>query len=240
MGTILGQEAFRKWVSASGIWADYVRPVPFVIEDEFASTFVHSSAPARKAAASTNTSQGAGLGLTLRPDRNLAVIVDLPGTMSVEYGVELARLGFCPVPIYNSPLEPIGVLSTVDSRSLSKALIEQADKVFSIEIKRDSMPAFLIDENRSGIRKKDVNAFDNAWDVYGQDLPSAKFMREHGVQGVAVLVQEIKWPLYRSVNADLRKVLYALQKKKMPIYITDGFGEMRRIKLCKLIVGRED
>ena len=35
MGTILGQEAFRKWVSASGIWADYVRPVPFVIEDEF-------------------------------------------------------------------------------------------------------------------------------------------------------------------------------------------------------------
>ena len=50
-----------------------------------------------------------------------------------------------------------------------------------------------------------VSVFDNSWDVYPQDLPSAEYLLENDMKKVIVVGQNIA--------RDLKKILYNYQKK---------------------------
>ena len=69
----------------------------------------------------------------------------------------------------------------------------------------------------------DVSLFDNSWDVYPQDLPSAEYLFAQGICKVIVVGPD--------VAKDLKKILYKYQKKNIDIYWTDRYELPKKVKI---------
>jgi hypothetical protein len=137
-----------------------------------------------------------------------AYIVDIPGRDAMQLGILLAGLGIRPVPVIDgSPgvgdfhfTQDIDALTeptwnptvVVDMSELLRTLCQGAATLKDIIMSPAAMPAFLIDaDRRVGHRAPQPGTYDNRWQVFAQDFPSAKFLVEHGVRRV-LLVQERK------------------------------------------------
>lgn len=191
------REAYKVWAPFGKRWTDWVRPVPFI-------------------AAQMNV-KGYHLGQLCIPKidgideswKNAAVVIDLPGDESVEWGLALAKFGYRPIPIYNGTIEQANARATVDNQTVGAALLYGADILQEIEIKDDALPAFLLDKNRLSRFKLDASVFDNSWDVYPQDIPSADYFLKNGIDEIIILST--------SFSRDLKAVFRKFRKKNIRI-----------------------
>ncbi|MBE5883849.1 MAG: hypothetical protein E7291_05485 [Lachnospiraceae bacterium] len=207
------KEIFQIWAPAGKKWVDWVRPVPFVAMKECSKQYWFSD----KAVAPTDYADATY--------EDAAIIVDLPGAESVNEGIKLAQAGYRPIPIYNGTIEQHGARATVDNQSVAVALALGADRLRDIVIPEDALPAFLLDSNRMHRFKMEVSVFDNSWDIYPQDIPSADYLLKNGI-GKIIIVGN-------AVSKDLRKILYDYQKKRIQIYFSNRYEAPKKITLRK-------
>lgn len=206
-----GKELYSIWAPTGKKWVDWVRPVPFVGMNEHSKmyNFSNFTIPAIDFLDESGT--------------DTAIIVDLPGVESVLEGIALAKAGFRPVPIYNGTIEQQGARATVDNQAVGIALAWGAGELSKIEIGDDALPAFLLDSNRLNRFKMEASLFDNSWDVYHQDLPSAEYFLNNGICKITVIGD--------SLSKDLKKILYGFQKKRMEMFLTKGYEKPKKISI---------
>ena len=207
------KEIYRIWAPLGKRWSEWVRPVPFVEIHE------HSKA----------------YSLTLHdvpvPDlseekfKDAAIIVDLPGAESVEAGLAYAKSGYRPIPLFNGTIEQSGARTTVDNQSVGMALVEGVKVVRELEFAEDALPVFMLDSNRLHRHRIDVTVFDNSWDIYAHDMPSADYFIKNNIHKIVVVGDFI--------GRDLRKILYGFQKKKLEIWFAKDDNEPKKIKVRK-------
>ncbi|MBQ9140722.1 MAG: glutathionylspermidine synthase family protein [Lachnospiraceae bacterium] len=209
----LCKEVYRIWAPTGKRWVDWVRPVPFVAMKECSKGYSISDFTLPPADFVT---KGAG---------DTAVIVDLPGADSVKMGLALAQAGFRPIPIYNGTIEQQEARAIVDNHSVGVALALGAEMLRRIEIPEDAPPAFLTDSGRMQRFKMEISLFDNSWDVYHQDLPTAEYFLEQGVRKIVVVGA--------TFSKDLKKIFYSFQRKGIEFYFTQGYEMPKRVKIQK-------
>lgn len=205
------KEIFRIWAPVHSKWSAWVRPVPFVEINEHSKQYYSSSIamPSRC--------------ITEEYNPDMAVILDLPGEESVIEGLALAGRGYQPIPIFNGTIEQQGARATVDNQSVARALCLGADILRNIEISDNALPVFLLDRNRRNRFKMDVSIFDNSWDVYPQDMPSAEYLINNGIRRILVIGENLE--------KDLQKLVYEYQRKKIEIYLAKPYEAMIKIKV---------
>lgn len=209
------REMYEIWAPAGKKWVDWVRPVPFVSMSEYSKGYNISEFSIPSSDYIDEKYKGA------------AIIVDLPGIESVLEGIALAHAGYRPIPIYNGTIEQKGARATVDNQSVGIALAWGASRIKQIEISDDAMPAFLLDSNRLNRYKMEISVFDNSWDIYPQDIPSADYMINNGIDKIVIVGN--------TVSRDLKKILYQYQQKKINIFLKKRYEEMKKIVLHKPI-----
>lgn len=210
------KEIYKIWAPAGKKWVDWVRPVAFVEMEHF-----------DKGYASYGTIDIGDYPVIDADDvwKEAAIIVDLPGRESVREGIALAKKGYRPVPIFNGTMEQKKSRATTDNESASVALMQYAEELTKIELSEDARPAFLADRNRLQRYRMDLGIFDNSWDVYHQDLPTAEYFLANDIHKIVIVGQ--------TVARDLAKILYPFQKKGIEIFLTNGYEAPKKVVLRK-------
>ena len=198
-----GKEAFNIWAPAGAKWIDWVRPVPFVAINDRSKT---NQAMSFIIPAITYIDKS---------HEKTAIILDLPDCDSIKEGLALAVLGFRPIPLYNGVNGQQGAMELVENHNKKNALIWGALELEKLAIPLNAPPAFLIDSTRTHRFKMDVSVFDNSWDLYDQDMPSAEYFINNGIDKVIVRG--------KTIQKDLIRILYKFQKKGISILFTDGY-----------------
>jgi len=208
-----GKEVFQIWAPTGAKWADWVRPVLFVACDQ--------SNPPNTAANFTIPE----IYYLNELENHTAVFLDLPSHAGVKEGLALAALGWRPIPLYNGVNGQRGAMALVNNQAIESALIQGADKLKELTIAPDAPPAFLLDSNRTNRSRISVSVFDNSWDLYSQDIPSAKYFLENGITRIMVRGQ--------AIQKDLAKILYEFQKKGLTILFTNGYEKAKEVSVKK-------
>ena len=73
--------------------------------------------------------------------------------------------------------------------------------------------------------KFDSSVFDNSWDIYAQDLPSAEFLIKNDIEKVLIISNIIR--------EDLRKILYKYQKKGIKVFLKKEYELPKLVKIKK-------
>ena len=113
----------------------------------------------------------------------------------------------------------------MENGNIESSLILVAEELKKLNLPDKAPPVFLLDSNRTHRYRTDVSTFDNSWDVYGQDFPSADYFLENGIKKIIVRGQKIQ--------KDLKKILYKFQKKGMKILFTKGYAEPKEVSVRK-------
>lgn len=208
-----GVDAYKTWAPFGKKWVDWVRPVPFIEMHTEKKPYCVSK-----------------LSIPEIPDLDImgdktAIVVDLPGEDAVEMGLALVQKGYRPIPIYNGVREQEGARATVNNQSIEEALLLGAEALRHMQIPEDAPPAFLVDTNRLQRYKMADSLFDNSWDVYPQDIPSAKHFLSQGMDNILVISHEL--------SKDLKKIFYDFQKKGIHIYVSDGYTPTKKVRIKK-------
>ena len=207
------KEIYKIWAPTGAKWVDWVRPVPFMSLPE--NTVLYGASAGFLPLSDLPGIREAGM----------AIIVDLPGTFSVQQGIELARMGYRPIPIFNGTFPQEGARATVDNGSVAMALHRYASELAQIEISENAMPVFLLDSNLLHRYKMEIGLFDTIWDVYPQDVPSPEYLWDNGVRKILVIGAEL--------SKDLKKLLYTFQKKGIDILWTKGYEEPQKQRIAR-------
>ena len=154
-----------------------------------------------------------------------AIIIDESGVDSIEEGIALAHLGYIPIPIFNGTNPSINSKATTNNSIIEPLLIWGALKLKEIKLNKDNPPVFLLDSNRLHRYKITSSIFDNSWDIYPQDLPSAEYFLNKGITKIIIRGEK--------VNKDLRKILAKYQKNNLQIFFTNGYDSPDKIRLRK-------
>lgn len=207
------RELYRIWAPIGKKWTPWVRPVPFVEIQEHSKeyNFTLFEVPPMDFPEETFA--------------DAALIVDLPGAESIEVGIALAKEGYRPIPVFNGTIEQTGARSTVDNQSVGMGLICGAQELQKITLADEARPVFLLDSNRLNMHRIDVTVFDNSWDIYPQDMPSADYFLKNGIHKIVVIGENL--------SRDLKKILYEYQKKKIVIYLQKSYAEPKKVRLRK-------
>lgn len=208
---MLGKEIYKIWAPKSK-WQGWVRPVVFAsmdgeIKEEYFNKTLEEIVYISKDVKDT------------------AIIVDLPGAESVKEGLSLAKQGFIPVAVYNGINEQHGAISTVDNSPLELALIWGASILKDLKFSSDAAPTFLLDSNRANSFKINPSIYDNSWDVYSQDMPTANYLLKNDIKKV-LLVSDV-------IRADINKILHSYKNEGIEILYTEGVSEPVIAKLPK-------
>ena len=196
---------YESWVPAEGVWSLWARPVLFAQMGDAGPGAGELPVPLAWAALDVRWAPDAGSGTVLA--------IDLPGAESVLTGLALAGRGYRPVPLYNACTGPHEV---IDQGPLVHALRAGALYLWSVKLPVDAPPAFLLDARRT-IAEREVRpgAFDNRWQVFPQDFPSAQTLAERGFTK-ALLVQRGRRP-----REDLADVLRGWQEAGVALSLKD-------------------
>ncbi len=210
------KEIYKIWAPAGKKWVDWVRPVPFVEMEHFDKGYGSFGAADKGIH---------GAGYVDDAWKDAAFIVDLPGRESVREGIALAKKGYRPIPIFNGTVEQKDARATTDNESASLALMQYAGELTQIELSENARPAFLTDRNRLQRYRVHLGIFDNSWDVYHQDLPTAEYFLANDIHKIVIVGQ--------TVARDLAKILYPFQKKGIEIFLTNGYEAPKKVVLRK-------
>ncbi len=207
------KEIYRIWAPSGKKWTDWVRPVPFAGAKLCTKEYPQTQFTIPRTDYIDETFAGA------------ALVVDLPGVAGIKEGIALAQAGYRPVPVYNGTIAQKNARFTVNNDVIIYGLIHGAKYLSQIEIAPDALPVFLTDRNRLNRHKMNVSVFDNSWDVYHQDLPSADYFIENGIRKIIVIGEK--------VSPDLQKIFYGFQKKKIEIWHTNRYHKAVKVRLRK-------
>jgi hypothetical protein len=137
----------------------------------------------------------------------VALVVDLPGPVSVRLGLTLAAAGYRPVPLFNAcppPAEGEPNAAVVPVEPILVALAAGAERLRASPPPADAPPAFLLDADRQTARRDlTPGAFDNRSVVFPTDFPSAARLTAHGIRR-ALLVREQPGPIGDDLEDALR------------------------------------
>lgn len=214
---MLGKEIYKIYAPCGAKWTNWIRPVPFVAIDTYGRKPI------------TNWVDRAPVFIAkYLPDT--AIFIDLPGKESIELGVGLASLGFRPIPLFNGTVEQSGAQAISNSDLIERCLINGAEKLKNILLEKDSNPAFLLDSFRTNRYRANETIFDNSWDLYKQDIPTANYFKENGIFKIIVVGNYIQ--------RDLRKIFFEFQNVGIKFYLTDGYEPLKEIVLKKTLKER--
>jgi hypothetical protein len=186
------EEIFEAWAPAESRWSAWAKPV----------LFAHAPLNAEGGAEGELPDVG-----VLSHLRDTALILDLPGPLSVHMGLALAETGFQPVPLYNSGAST-GEL--VDMRPIASLLTGGAVRLKRIKRRPNAPPAFLLNSDRLNNSNSTMpGRYDNRWCLVPQDMPSAEFLLAAGIKRVVVVGARLQ--------DDLAHVLYRYQEANLPI-----------------------
>ena len=169
-----GREALEIWAPAGAKWTDWVRPVPFVAIDHSETIRVQAKFNIPKIIYISEL------------QANTAIMADLPGHDGIKEGIALAMSGWRPIPLYNGTNGQPGAAALVDNKGIESALIWGAAELQKINIPNNAPPAFLLDSNRTHRHKMNPSIFDNSWDLYYQDIPSAEYFLQNGINRIII------------------------------------------------------
>ena len=212
-----GKEIYKIYAPNGAKWIDWVRPVPFVAIDTYnrkpIANFLDREAMFLK-----------------EYQKDTAIFIDLPGKESIELGIGLAHMGYRPIPVFNGTDEQQGSQATTNTYLIESCLINGSQKLKNIKLKNDANPAFLLDSHRTNRYRAKESIFDNSWDLYKQDIPSAEYFKQNGITKIIVVGE--------TIQRDLKKIFLKFQEKGIDIYITDGYTLPKKVKLTKTIKER--
>ena len=212
-----GKEIYKIYAPNGAKWIDWVRPVPFVAIDTYnrkpIANFLDREAMFLK-----------------EYQKDTAIFIDLPGKESIELGIGLAHMGYRPIPVFNGTYEQQGSQATTNTYLIESCLINGSQKLKNIKLKNDANPAFLLDSHRTNRYRAKESIFDNSWDLYKQDIPSAEYFKQNGITRIIVVGS--------ALQPDLKKIFLKFQERGMDIYITDGYLSPKKIILAKTIKER--
>ena len=212
-----GKEIYKIYAPNGAKWIDWVRPVPFVAIDTYN----------RKAIADWIDRKAIFL---KEYQQDTAIFIDLPGKESIELSIDLAYMGYRPIPIFNGTDEQPGSQATTNTYLIESCLINGSEKLKNIKLDNNANPAFLLDSYRTNRYRAKESIFDNSWDLYKQDIPSAEYFKQNGITKIIIVGDEIQ--------RDLKKIFLKFQEKGIDIYITDGYTFPQKVKLTKTIKER--
>ncbi len=212
-----GKEIYKIYAPNGAKWTDWVRPVPFVAIDTYNRKPI-ADWMERKAMFLKNYQQ------------DTAIFVDLPGKESIELSIDLAYKGYRPIPIFNGTDEQPGSQATTNTYLIESCLINGSEKLKNIKLDNNANPAFLLDSYRTNRYRAKESIFDNSWDLYKQDIPSAEYFKQNGITKIIIVGDEIQ--------RDLKKIFLKFQEKGIDIYLTDGYTFPQKVKLTKTIKER--
>ena len=212
-----GKEIYKIYAPNGAKWIDWVRPVPFVAIDTYnrkpIANFLDREAMFLK-----------------KYQQDTAIFIDLPGKESIELGIGLAHMGYRPIPVFNGTDEQQGAQATTNTYLIESCLINGSQKLKNIKLKNDANPTFLLDSHRTNRYRAKESIFDNSWDLYKQDIPSAEYFKQNGITKIIVVGE--------TIQRDLKKIFLKFQEKGIEIYITDGYTLPKKVKLTKTIKER--
>ncbi len=204
---------YAAWVPAEGVWSLWARPVLFAQMAESPEPPAGDGGPAEPAASGIQAAP-AGAAWIPRAGEGAMLVVDLPGEESVRTGLALAGRGYRPVPLYNACTGPQEV---IDQGPILRALRRGATSLRTLTLAADAPPAFLLDDRRmSPAGPMRPGAFDNRWQVFPEDFPSARLLTARGFRR-AVLVQRGR----RQPQEDLAHVLRRWQDAGIAVEAKD-------------------
>ena len=209
-----GKEIYKIYAPIDTKWTQWIRPVPFVAIDNYN----------RKPA--TNWLDRKVMFLN-RYEQDTAICIDLRAKESIEFGIALAYLGYRPIPIFNGPDEQEGAKATTDTYIVENHLINGSKKLKNIKLENDANPVFLLDSSRINRYREKESVFDNSWDLYKQDIPSAQYFKNNKIEKIIVIGNE--------VQRDLRKIFFEFQDAGIEFYLTNGYSSTQKIKLKKTL-----
>ena len=207
------KDVYRIWAPEGVMWTDWVRPVPFAGLAQCTKRYPQTDFEIPSVHYLNETFEDA------------ALVVDLPGIRGIREGIALARVGYRPIPVYNGTIEQKNANAPVNNQAIAYGLLLGAEHLAKIELAADALPAFLVDRNRLNRRRGKASFFDNSWDVYHQDLPSAEYFIENGIRRIIVVGERI--------SPDLEKIFYGFRKKKIEIWLTNRYREPVRVRIKK-------
>lgn len=192
------QEIYDLWAPLDSPWSPWVKPVLFTQLDLNVTARTPAARPMKNELAASLASQ------------RLALVLDLPGEHAVEVGLQLARSGYRPVPVFNTSH---GTNAVVEVGGILQALRGGTDALRAAALPADAPPAFLLDSQRMRERGRVLpGKYDNRWLVFPQDFPSAHFLKSQKIDA-AVLVQDASL----RPQDDLAHVLLRWQEDLMPL-----------------------
>lgn len=200
-------EVYKIWAPDDALWTQWAKPVLFM----------------QMPGISFKALEIPEINWMQRLESHTMLIVDLPGHIGVQESLALARLGYRPVPLYNG----------VDGRSFSPvvkvdeiviALFEGADILATYNISPEAPPVFMLDSFRMAGSGKQPGTYDNRWCVFPQDMPSAAFLKNAGIQRVIVRSDKIQ--------NDLSHILLRYQKEGLEIHLCTG-EKIEKISVVK-------
>lgn len=212
-----GKEIYKIYAPNGTKWIDWVRPVSFVAIDTYNRKPIVDWLD-RKAM------------FLKKYQQDTAIFIDLPGKESIELGIDLAHMGYRPIPVFNGTDEQQGSQATTNTYLIESCLINGSQKLKNIKLKNDANPVFLLDSYRTNRYRAKESIFDNSWDLYKQDIPSAEYFKQNGINKI-IVVGEV-------IQPDLKKIFLKFQEKGIEIYITDGYIFPKKVKLTKTIKER--
>ena len=212
-----GKEIYKIYAPNGAKWTDWVRPVQFVAIDTYNRKLI-ADWMERKAMFLKNYQQ------------DTAIFVDLPGKESIELSIDLAYKGYRPIPIFNGTDEQPGSQATTNTYLIESCLINGSEKLKNIKLDNNANPAFLLDSYRTNRYRAKESTFDNSWDLYKQDIPSAEYFKQNGITKIIIVGD--------AIQRDLKKIFLKFQEKGIDIYLTDGYTFPQKVKLTKTIKER--
>ncbi len=212
-----GKEIYKIYAPEGAKWTEWVRPVPFVAIDTYHRQPIGDWLD-RKAMFLKEYQQ------------DTAMFIDLPGKESIELGIDLAHIGYRPIPVFNGTDEQQDTQATTNTYLIESCLINGSEKLKNIQLKNDANPAFLLDSYRTNRYRAKESIFDNSWDLYKHDIPTSEYFKKNGIVKIIVVGDKIQ--------PDLKKIFLKFQEKGMEIYITDGYVFPKKVILTKTIKER--
>ena len=198
-------------------WSDWVRPVPFVGIDTYSRSLA-SNWLNRKVI------------FLEQYEKDTAIFIDLPGKESIELGMSLADIGYRPIPLFNGTDGQQNSQSILDTKLIESCLINGAEKLKNIHLKKEANPVFLLDSYRTNRYRAKESIFDNSWDLYKQDIPSVEYFKQSGITKIIVVG--------KNIQRDLKKIFFEFQEAGIEFYISDGYSAVEKIISTKTLKER--